>query len=57
MTKNVGVATGSVLQVFTPDGKKIKGLEEFEDGGKYVCAGAEKFLKESGKIRDAMIYR
>jgi hypothetical protein len=45
LTKEVKLPTGAVLKVYTPDGKALKGLDDFEDGGKYVCAGAEKFNK------------
>ena len=48
MNKHVGATTGSVRQVFIGEGKSIKKLEELEDGGKYLCAGAEKFSKDNG---------
>jgi len=46
LSSQVGVPTGAVRQIFTADGKPIKTIPEFEDRGKYVCAGAEKFNKE-----------
>jgi len=45
MSKKVGLPTGPVLKVFTADRKQVKNLEDFEDGGLYICTGAEK-LKE-----------
>jgi len=45
MSKKVGLPTGPVLKVYTADRKQVKNLEDFEDGGLYICTGAEK-LKE-----------
>jgi len=42
LTKEVKISTGAVRQIFNTDGKVIKTLGEFEDGGKYIAAGAEK---------------
>jgi hypothetical protein len=50
MSKDVGVPTGPVRQIFTATGKKIKDLSEIEDEGAYVCAGAEKFNKDLCKL-------
>ncbi|GAB6029718.1 hypothetical protein CHUAL_005439 [Chamberlinius hualienensis] len=33
-----------VRYIFTMDGEKIKELEEFEDGGMYVCSSRKKFV-------------
>jgi len=41
MTRLVQVPTGAVRKVYTVDGKQVKGLENFEDGGKYICTGPE----------------
>lgn len=41
MTKQVQLSTGAVRKVYTVGGKKLAGLEEIEDGGKYVATGAE----------------
>ncbi len=49
MTKSVQPPTGAVRQVFTVDGKHVKKLEDFEDGGKYICGGAEPFNKDQCK--------
>lgn len=49
MTKQIGVPTGAVRQVFAPDGKLIKTFDQLEDEGKYICAGAEKLNKDSSK--------
>eukprot|EP01112_Ceratiomyxa_fruticulosa_P002367 TRINITY_DN1248_c0_g3_i2.p1 TRINITY_DN1248_c0_g3~~TRINITY_DN1248_c0_g3_i2.p1 ORF type:complete len:267 (+),score=56.08 TRINITY_DN1248_c0_g3_i2:248-1048(+) len=46
MTKLVGLPTGAVRKVYTPEGRPIKTLEEIEDGKKYVCCGAEPFNRE-----------
>lgn len=50
MTTQVGVVTGAVRQVFTPEGKAIKSLAGFEDKGKYICCGAEKLNREQSRI-------
>ena len=42
VTKKVGLPTGPVLKVFSNDHKQVKTLEEFLDGEKYICCGAEK---------------
>lgn len=47
MTTQVKISTGAVRKVYTPDGKKIKGIDEFEDEGKYICCGAEALMKDS----------
>ncbi len=48
MSKEVQLPTGAVNKVYTPEGKLLKGLEDFQDGGKYICtAGSEKFDSES----------
>lgn len=45
MTKQPGVATGAVHQIFTPIEpnvfKKVKNFEEFENNGIYICCGGE----------------
>jgi hypothetical protein len=45
MTERVKLVTGPVRQVFTVHGKPVTSLEEFEDGGKYICCGAESVNK------------
>lgn len=45
LSKKVGLPTGPVLKVFAADRRQMKTLEDFEDGGLYICCGAEK-LKE-----------
>jgi hypothetical protein len=49
MTKQVGIVTGSVRQVFAPNGKLIKSLDEFKNEGQYIAAGAEKLNKEQSE--------
>lgn len=45
MTKQPGVATGAVHQVYTPTKpgvfRKVKDLDDFENNGIYICCGAE----------------
>lgn len=41
MTRLVQVPTGAVRKVYTVDGKQVKSLDGFEDGGKYICTGPE----------------
>jgi hypothetical protein len=48
----VGVVTGAVRQLVTPEGEKIKKLDELQDGGKYVCCGAEKLKLDARKYID-----
>jgi len=45
MTKEVKLPTGAVLKVYAPDGKAVKDMDSFEDGGKYIACGAEKLNK------------
>ncbi|PRP88686.1 hypothetical protein PROFUN_02782 [Planoprotostelium fungivorum] len=47
LSKEVGVVTGAVRHIYTFDGKVIKSIEDFEDGGHYVCTGAEKLKTET----------
>eukprot|EP00164_Ancoracysta_twista_P001027 GFYU01001338.1.p1 GENE.GFYU01001338.1~~GFYU01001338.1.p1 ORF type:complete len:425 (+),score=173.50 GFYU01001338.1:77-1351(+) len=49
--------TGPVMQIFTPDGKKIKSVDELEDEAFYVVAGAEDFdvLHISEKLHNIMM--
>ncbi len=49
LTKEVGLPTGAVRQLFTVDGKLVKDIESLEDGAKYVAAGAEKLKLDSRK--------
>lgn len=42
MSRKVGLPTGPVLKVYSRDHKQVKTLEEFVDGEKYICCGAEK---------------
>lgn len=42
MSRKVALPTGPVMKVYGRDRKQVKGLEEFVDGEKYICAGAEK---------------
>src|SRR5689334_19621240 len=49
MTNVMKLTTGAVLKVYTPDGKSIKDFDGLEDGGRYICCGAEKFDKENSK--------
>ncbi len=49
MTKQVGVPTGAVRGIFTPEGKAVKTMEDFENEGKYICCGAEKLKKDLSK--------
>lgn len=51
LSNQVGVPTGAVRQIFTADGKLVKTLEELEDQGKYVCAGAEPFKADLGSTK------
>jgi len=46
MTTSIVLPTGAVRQVFTPDGKQIKDLADFEYDGRYIAAGAEKLKKD-----------
>lgn len=46
MTKTVGLVTGAVFKVVTPDGKQIKSMDDFEDGKPYICCGAEPLKKD-----------
>eukprot|EP01102_Stenamoeba_stenopodia_P000844 TRINITY_DN10794_c0_g1_i1.p2 TRINITY_DN10794_c0_g1~~TRINITY_DN10794_c0_g1_i1.p2 ORF type:complete len:270 (-),score=65.42 TRINITY_DN10794_c0_g1_i1:1118-1927(-) len=46
MTKIVGLVTGAVFKVVTPDGKQIKTMDDFEDGKPYICCGAEPLKKD-----------
>jgi hypothetical protein len=43
----VKLPTGAVMNVYRFDGTKIKDITDFEDGGKYICGGAEPFSKIS----------
>jgi hypothetical protein len=45
MTDKVKLVTGPVRQVFTVNGKPVTSLEDFKDGGKYICCSAEPLNK------------
>lgn len=47
MSRKVGLPTGPVLKVYSREHKQVKSLEEFVDGEKYICCGAEKFNLEA----------
>ena len=44
-----GVVTGAVRKVFTPTGTLLKSLDDFEDGGVYICSGADALKKDQSK--------
>jgi len=46
LSKLVGLPTGSVRQIFTPEGQSIKSIDDFEDEGKYIACGAEKLSRD-----------
>lgn len=49
MNARTPLPTGAVRRVYRPDGTYLKSLEDFEEGGCYICAGAEPFKKELRK--------
>lgn len=45
----MGLPTGPVLKVFNSEKKQVKSLDDFEDGGLYICCGAEKLNLDASK--------
>lgn len=41
LSKQVKLVTGSVRKVYSVDGKQVKDLNDFIDGGYYICCGGE----------------
>jgi len=41
-----GVVTGSVRKVYTPTGALVQSVDEFEDGGAYICSGGDSIKKD-----------
>jgi len=48
--QTVGLVTGAVFKVVTPDGKQIKSMDDFEDGKPYICCGAEPLKKDQSEL-------
>eukprot|EP01111_Echinosteliopsis_oligospora_P009621 TRINITY_DN2853_c0_g2_i1.p1 TRINITY_DN2853_c0_g2~~TRINITY_DN2853_c0_g2_i1.p1 ORF type:complete len:284 (+),score=83.64 TRINITY_DN2853_c0_g2_i1:14-865(+) len=46
LSEKVGLVTGPVLRVYSSSRKPIKSLEELDDGGSYLCCGAEKINED-----------
>jgi hypothetical protein len=52
LSRKVGLPTGPVLKVYGSDKKQVKALEDFVDGERYICTGAERLDEAGSKQRE-----